>query len=512
MAEVSYQPAGPTLKAFHESNAFVRGIMGPVGSAKSTTCAVEILDRAMRQAKDSEGRRRTRWAVIRNSYPELKSTTIKTWQEWCPPSAGKFTLDSPIVHHVQGADGLDAEVLFLALDRDDDMRKLLSLELTGAWVNEAREIPKGIIDTLTGRVGRFPPARDGGCTWSGIIMDTNPPDTESWWYRLAEEDTPAGWQFFHQPSGECPDAENLQWLMQTADSLTWPLEKRRELGRGYYERLKAGKDDDWIKVYVRGEYGFIVEGKPVYPMYRDRVHVAAEPLKANPSLLLQIGADFGLTPAAIIGQRQVNGQWRILAELVTEDCGVVRFAELLAAFLRQHFPDHPPTACLGWGDPAGGARAQNDESVALDLMARYTRFRWRPAPTNDVALRREVVVNGLNRLIDGDPGLLVSPTCAVLRKGFTGGYHYKPVKSSNGATFHDAPNKNAFSHPHDALQYLLLGGGEAAVLRSVEKPQRGPRYAQQISDYDPMSYGMGPQRRQGPADYDPMTYDPLSQA
>ena len=67
------------------------------------------------------------------------------------------------------------EVLFRALDRPADVKKLLSLELTGAWVNEAREVPKAIIDGLQGRVGRYPSMREGGCTWSGLMMDTNPP-------------------------------------------------------------------------------------------------------------------------------------------------------------------------------------------------------------------------------------------------------------------------------------------------------------------------------------------------
>src|SRR5262249_9481930 len=138
---------------------------------------------------------------------------------------------------------IDMEILFLALDREEDQRKLLSLELTGAWVNEAREIPKVIIDTLTGRVGRFPSKMQGGCTWSGIILDTNPPDDQSWWYRLAEEATPIKWQFFRQPAGDGPDAENLE-----------------NLPPDYYGRLIGGKDDDWIKVYVKGEYGYIVEG------------------------------------------------------------------------------------------------------------------------------------------------------------------------------------------------------------------------------------------------------------
>ena len=144
----TYTPGGPILRAFHRSPAFVRGIRGPIGSGKSTGCVLEMLRKAKAQEPGKDGKRRTRWAVIRNSYPELKTTTIRTWNEWVPRHYGKMVMDSPIRHHIQDGD-LDMEVLFLALDKEDDVRKLLSLELTGAWVNEAREVSKTLVDALT---------------------------------------------------------------------------------------------------------------------------------------------------------------------------------------------------------------------------------------------------------------------------------------------------------------------------------------------------------------------------
>ena len=118
----------------------------------------------------------------------------------------------PITHHIklpsrEGAAGIDAEIIFLALDDQKDVRKLLSLELTGAWVNEARELPVAVINGLSHRVGRFPSKADGGPTWRGKILDTNPMDDDHWYYRLAEKDRPTGrfaWKFFKQPGGVLP--------------------------------------------------------------------------------------------------------------------------------------------------------------------------------------------------------------------------------------------------------------------------------------------------------------------
>lgn len=228
-----YLPAGPVIAAFHASNAHVRGIRGPVGSSKTTANCIELLRRAQEQSPGPDGIRRTRWAIVRNTAPQLSTTTLRTFQELVPATHSKTTMDFPITVRLQAGD-MDTEFLFLALDNEQDVRKLLSLELTGAFVNEAREVPLPVLDQLTARVGRYPSARQGGCTWSGIVMDTNAPDVESWWYRFAEQERPEGWQFFAQPSGLSQDAENLANLNQNAETL--------KLAPNHPQRLAQGRE------------------------------------------------------------------------------------------------------------------------------------------------------------------------------------------------------------------------------------------------------------------------------
>lgn len=63
---------------------------------------------------------------------------------WLPEYVfGQFNRRT-MTHTIQFND-IYLEVMFRALDRADDVAKLLSLELTGAWVNEAKEVPKAII-------------------------------------------------------------------------------------------------------------------------------------------------------------------------------------------------------------------------------------------------------------------------------------------------------------------------------------------------------------------------------
>jgi hypothetical protein len=430
--------APPTVAAFLASGAFVRCIVGPVGSGKSSGCCIEILRRASEQARGTDGKRRTRFAVIRNSYRELEDTTRKTFEEWIPQSLGRWR-EADMTFELKYLD-VHAEILFRALDRPEDVRKLLSLELTGAYLNEAKEIPRAVFDMLTGRVGCYPSKMQGGPTWFGIWMDTNPPDTDHWIYRLFEEARPEGHEVYRQPSGLAPDAENVE-----------------NLPPGYYARMCAGKTADVIIVYVKGQYGFVKDGKPIYPEWQDTLHVAdVKPERGFGVVLL--GQDFGLTPAAVLAQRDPSdGQIQVFAELVSEDMGAVNFARELATKLKR---EHGGRYVRGWGDPAGEQRAQTDEKTPY-MIFREQGVPIAPAPTNDFTLRREAIGGLLQRLtLKGRPALVISPRCTTLRKGMAGGYCFKRVQVSGDDRYQDKPDKNRFSHVCEALQYLAVGEGE----------------------------------------------------
>jgi hypothetical protein len=493
--DFSFKPPGETLRQFMLCDDFFRGLRGPVGSAKSSTCAVEIFRRALQQ-KSHQGRRQSRWAIVRNTYAELRTTTLQTWLQWFPEDQwGPVMMHPPpFVHTLQKGD-LDLEVLFLALDRPEDVKKLLSLELTGVWLNEAREFPKAIVDAATMRVGRYPSMKDGGPSWYGVIADTNAPDDDHWWPIMAGEcpipdhinrdealmlKKPDGWRFFTQPGGMIPEYDLNKNLLGYA--LNPERENIANLTPEYYPRIIAGKSKDWISVYVLNKLAALTDGKPVYPDWDVDRHLAKEPLQPVPGLGLIIGVDFGLTPSAIIGQRLRN-RWLILGELVAQDMGAVKFAEVLRGELAQRWPGH---SYVIWGDPAGDYRAQTDEQTPFQILRRAG-FTARPAPTNDPALRIDAVAGALTRIVDKEPGLLLDPGCVSLRKGFDGGYHYKRLQVSGAERYEMSPNKNKFSHPHDALQYLLCGGGESRAI---------------------LGHGQNMQPRQARVDFDVFTRKP----
>ena len=132
--------------------------------------------------------------------------------------------------------------------------------------------------------------------------------------------------------------------------------------------------------------------------------------------------------------------------------------------------EYMPRKYVIFGDPAGDHRAQTDESTPFQIL-RGRGIIARPTHSNDVTLRLESVNATLSRMIDGDSGILIDPKCINLIKGFDGGYHYRRMQVS-GERYDEKPNKNRFSHVHDALQYMLLGAGEGRQLTVGQKTAR----------------------------------------
>lgn len=509
---IRYRPS-KTAARFHASDKVVRGYMGPVGNGKSVACIQELWKNAKEQEPNNQGIRLSRYAIIRNTSEQLRTTTLNTFKQWFPESICEYKHHPMMTARIQvdlpDETVTDAEFYFIALDREDDVRKLLSLELTGVFINETREIHYAVVKAARERIGRYPAHVDGyedtedyqaprvngkvePCTRKILIMDTNPPDTEHWWYQLAEEgclraaknkaqarqEVSQIFEFFRGPSPfiverdgsytENPEAENIEFLPG---------------GYQYYRDMIAGNTEDHINVMVLGNYGAIKSGKPVYPEYRDTLHCYQEfygnkPMLPNPELPINLSWDFGLTPCCLISQETDMGQIRILVELVSEDMGIRQFArDAVKPFMQKNFSGYEIGFSLA--DPAGTARVETDEKTAIgilndlydDLEPLNMGFVTEPAPTNNPARRIDAVKQGLISLVDGGPKLVIDKRCRVLRKGFMSEYKYAKRNASANMEelYKDAPDKNQYSHIHDALQYSCLGYIGGYVVSSEEK-------------------------------------------
>ena len=430
--EIDYTPSKTSL-AFMRDDSKMRVLMGPVGSGKSVTCCFEVVRRANQQAVDAKtGKRRSRVAVVRETARQLADTTIKTFLDWFPPGVcGRYMRTTKTFFFEVG--DVECEIMFRALDDADDVANLNSLELTFAWFNECRDIHPDIVDAMSKRIGRFPSKKDGGPTWFGMWGDTNPPTMDTWWYYQMEGFDPAdgvsendnGWAVFKQPSGRSALAENVE-----------------NLPEDYY--TTKGRSDDYIRVYIDGEYGLSSAGKPIYQYFRPDYHIGKGDLRFIFGAPLVVGMDLGLTPAAVLGQMDARGRAIILNEAVSFDMGVQRFMRtVLKPMLTQLYPNARVLIVV---DPSGVQRAQTDERSAVDII-KAEGFTVRPARTNKTVPRLAAVDDFLMRQVDGDSGFLMDNRCKQLKAAMMGGYRF----DKNGKV-----DKNSHSHIAEALQYLML--------------------------------------------------------
>jgi hypothetical protein len=143
--------APPTVGRFMDSTAFFRLIAGPVGSGKTTGCIFELLKRSIQQERSPDGIRHTRWAIVRQTLKQLKDTVLKDIETWLSGLVHYKVSDNTI--YVSFGD-VRSEWLLIPLDDPDDQRRLLSMQLTGAWMSEAIEMSTEIIPDILGRCGR----------------------------------------------------------------------------------------------------------------------------------------------------------------------------------------------------------------------------------------------------------------------------------------------------------------------------------------------------------------------
>lgn len=449
-----YTPT-PTLKKFHNDNSMVRGIVGPVGSGKSVGCTMELLLRSIKQAPHTDGIRRTRWGIVRNAYPELRSTTMKTVADWLPTDIystnSSFPITGTLAFSLADGTRVLSEWIFIALDRPEDVKKLKSLELTGLWMNEASELTREALDMALSRIPRYPGAMQGGATWSGIILDTNAPSEDNWWYTLFEEEKPEGYVCYHQPPA----------VMQSTDPLTGKVVwvghpdaenvKNHTIGYEYWLRQIPGKSKAWIQVFLEARYGESLIGRPVFGgEFSLQAHTSKEILKPDRSLPVYLGFDWGLFPACVFGQLDRFGSLTILRELAPEtDVSLEAFLEdYVTPTVMEHFG-----ACtfVGFGDPAGRGRSPIDKRTPF-MVVQQAGIRCTPTWTNDFLPRRDSVASFLNRR----DGFILSAACVKLRRALLRDYHYEKRPGAAGE-YKPRPEKNMASHICDALQYLCLG-------------------------------------------------------
>jgi hypothetical protein len=404
--------------------------------------------------------------------------------EVMPPGSGHITMGNAPLHGVFNfgplPDGTHCQVEFdlWSSDTADVAEKLKSSNWTGLWLNEATEVPFGVMSAAKIRGGRYPAAHLGGIYWSGLIMDFNRPPKGHWlWGLFGKENTylnnsvyPIA-SFVQPPAAFCeeneygkeyyivnPEAENLENLAGGVD---------------YYQKqiallLTQGKTDEIKSLYCLLETES-KSGRAVWPMFDPSKHVARtkiEPLLGEPLL---VGCDpSGIHPAAVLAQYQ-QGRWCITDELAGDEEGLDVFLHSgLIPLIKGRYSNCPVTIVV---DPANARDAYTGLTPTTHMAS--AGFTIAQRTTNRPETRIAAVSALLNINIGG---LLISPHCEYLidaMKGADGpnGYHYTKhrLRGSIESSYSPSPEKNAASHLADSLQYLALHiNRESAITREPE--------------------------------------------
>lgn len=454
---ISYEPPDEVIERFHESKALVRLVKGPRGSGKSGASIMEGMNGAHKQVPNHEGKRRTRFLVLRDTYRQLETTTIPSFKKWLGHASrlsGQYPIKGFTRMPLSDGTAIEMETVFLAMDGENIIDNLQSFEASFAWVNEARAIQdQKIVNMVISSCGRFPSKDEEGCTSRFVVLDSNPPDEMHWWYKNAQKGhTPEGWEFFDQVAPLI--------YRNTTTPIFYPIKdfyipnpaatyaRIQNAGYDYWLDLIPGADDSFIRTMVMGLYGTMVMGKPVYHQFWNEECASPTPIEWHQSLPIVIGIDTsGLHPGAVFVQAS-GGQVKVLRELHAKDTPFDTFVEsILLPFIAQWFRLNPLIACIDPSNPRSGVggktalRILHENGISAQL-----------AGSN----RLNVRLGSVTKLLQRRGAIIVDPSCPLLLSGFRGKYHFAKIESSMVEAYKPTPEKDEFADVHDALQYACL--------------------------------------------------------
>lgn len=501
---------GPVAEAFMRSRAFIKIIIGPVGSGK-TMAALQCGLRVAALQKPTRGPggvmvRKARIGVLRESYPSLKSTTLKSWFNVVPEGEGKFSWSAPFTHHFQkitkrAADGqvleiVDIEYEFRAIGDQTVEEACRGWEINAVIVDEADLQPADLVPYLTGRVGRFSNLDPDSVVDPQIILSMNMPDVENHAYELAMERSLEGLtpddvelleatlagrplvETFIQPGGMEPEAENLHNLPN---------------GRGYYmlqiaaNRHKPG----YVDRMVHNKPVALMHGMPVNGEFSHTLHVRPTEWLRRRKLI--VGIDQGLFAAAAILQRNEYNQIRTHREVVNLDrqkkgkllkVGPTAFGKKLRAVLLEEFPGIQREDVRLVADPAAFAaddREDNEMDWVIACQSALGMGRIHRAKSNRASLRNEAIWKAQAER----DGYWIDPSCRHLIKAHSGGYRYQKADLKTGETKgHLEIADTIYTHIADAEQYAALEGDHVVTSIRGREPRGDGRRVVNDSDFD----------------------------
>ena len=374
------------------------------------------------------------WYLVRDTWENLRATTMKTFFEWFPPGImGEWQATNREFHWAEGV--AKGYVGFLGMDDPQDATKLMSREMAGVGMDEpapavtSAGIDEHIFDIALSRL------RQKGMNWYTVKLAENNPDESHWTYkRFVDPGTPAA---------EAIPGGFRVWQPQSP-------ENTKNLPSSYYAGLRQLwlHRPDLVRRFIDGEFGFQANGKAVTPQWSDKIHLAVGliPVKGNDLMLLW---DWGHNPTCIVSQKTPLGYWNILDAVVGEEIGAEELVEdvvrpLLQAKYKGYNLRHI-------GDPTG----ENREQTSIRRSPARLVTKLLPGPWTKGPVRPEDRIEPLRAILSrttGGRGVVQvdRDQATAVWYALRGGWHYHIAR---GGLVSGMAVKDMHSHPGDAMSY-----------------------------------------------------------
>jgi len=395
--------------------------IGGVGAGKTYVGCLKTILEAMHSPD-------TLHLIARRTYPELRDSTRRTFFELLPPAAMQQFHVAENRCVVKCINGGTSEVLFRPLD---DVMKLTGINFATAYIDEASEVEEEIWMTV---ISRLRDPKGSRHAW----VTSNPPTTNHWIYK---------WFVSHE------DEEYKLIQASTFENPHLPDDYVKQLQRDYKH------NESWLKRYLMGEFGTLIEGSPVYTNFSADRHIAD--LSYIPGRPVYRGWDFGFNHPAIVWC-QIDGRGRmvVIKELMGAQSYLKDFVEQVIRESNEHFPK---AKYLDYCDPAGQHRNDATTATSIDILRAkniHPLFKY-----GRVMSGVEIINRQLALMIDDQPAILINKSCPTLRDAMNGGYHY--AKNKEGELTKEEPHKDGYyEHLVDALRYIVVNLLDAPVQKS----------------------------------------------
>ena len=523
--------ASRTVSAFlmsYDEGIKFKCIRGVIGNGKSVGMCMYVVHKSQQQKVievTEKGRtfkvRWSKWLIMRHTFKSLDETIVETWNQWfgdktrwvSNPYEGRYEDYAP--------DGILTRIDFICLASESKniMNDLQSLELSGAWINEACQCPYRVVAKVYSRLKRFNPAPMSGVKLTDfhVIMDTNSPNEVNWWRTKEEVEKPEGWMFFVCPPAVLEERDSLgrvSYVPNTPANAAKhgrrPAENVKEIDGGYHEGFSywtdmlSVLDEDDIRMLLMNQFGLNVSGLGVFAevwnVARHRIPVKDAEVKKG--LRVVGGMDLGRTPALLLGQVLPGHKLQIQREATTWSdklnnrrgglvrMDVVQFWDEYALPLLVNEYDYPNCGLTIFADPAGKNFSEAFSISAIERLQNERGVNIIPCDKVESSATGETDITHGNsseiRIANFKRSLRsgmieICECCTMMCQAMAGKYCYATYRASSadGGTerYKDEPCKNEWSHIADAGQYLNLAVFQGA--EDYSKPlshERADRY------------------------------------